>query len=575
MVCPICSEQMVTLLQLNRHLDDVHCEVEEEEKDDVKTWFRKRVLKAKQQFQPVTALNQKLKGLDIFESNAPSTPSPPSNGLAVFSNGGGGGNPTPKAPQQDSRDPDELVTRAHWQRTSANDFCLEPACRRPLGVVNGCVNCRKCGKLFCEEHTMYQIKLSRSAQHEPVRGFWCRVCETCFKSRDGYNDHNAPVRDHAQAFFATRRKTVDRVYLEVTRLEKRLTKLTQLLTNPPEADTSSGSFLWPVGILKNQRRELEQKVVAWEDDAGVTNCPYCNQAFSKLGIRKHHCRLCGKVVCGGSGAGCSNEVGFEVKNVNSTLSEKPTSNTSLDVRICKECRFTVFSKKDFAADVSHLPPEAKAYSSLVQFEQGILAMMPRFQNLTILQNPHITPSQAQASEATRTRKRLLDAFSQYENAAKRILALEAKTQTEKVLRRNVYVKAAGFLQMHMLPLKALPKVMEKRKEAKKGGAAGMIMEVRSGLTSGASSISGVGVNGGAGEGGGGEMEKDAEEKRLQEQLMVLEEQKFLVEGMVGEAKRYRRFEEVGVLERSLRELEEEIERVKGEVQDLVEEGSDF
>src|SRR5699024_679710 len=37
---------------------------------------------------------------------------------------------------------------------------------------------------------MYQMKLSRSAQHEPVRGLWSRVCETCYKSREGYNDHN-------------------------------------------------------------------------------------------------------------------------------------------------------------------------------------------------------------------------------------------------------------------------------------------------------------------------------------------------------------------------------------------------
>ena len=37
---------------------------------------------------------------------------------------------------------------------------------------------------------MYQMKLSRSAQHEPVRGIWCRVCETCYKSREGYNDRN-------------------------------------------------------------------------------------------------------------------------------------------------------------------------------------------------------------------------------------------------------------------------------------------------------------------------------------------------------------------------------------------------
>ena len=55
-------------------------------------------------------------------------------------------------------------------------------------------------------------------------------------------------------------------------------------------------------------------MVAWEDDAGVTNCPYCKQTFSKLGIRKHHCRLCGKVVCGDSRTECSSEVGLEVTN---------------------------------------------------------------------------------------------------------------------------------------------------------------------------------------------------------------------------------------------------------------------
>ena len=72
---------------------------------------------------------------------------------------------------------------------------------------------------------MYQIKLSRSAQHEPVRGYWCRVCETCFKSREGYNDCHGTVRDHTETFKQVRGKKVDRAYLEVSRLEKRLTKV--------------------------------------------------------------------------------------------------------------------------------------------------------------------------------------------------------------------------------------------------------------------------------------------------------------------------------------------------------------
>ena len=142
------------------------------------------MIKAKR-FQPLAVLNQKLKGLDVFESNdPPPAPSPnvqPSSGIAQT--------PT-KRPESPQPNPDDVVTKAHWQRLGGNDICSDPTCGKRLNSTNGKVNCRKCGKLFCDDHTMYQMKLSRSAQHEPVRGIWCRVCETCYKSREGYNDHN-------------------------------------------------------------------------------------------------------------------------------------------------------------------------------------------------------------------------------------------------------------------------------------------------------------------------------------------------------------------------------------------------
>jgi hypothetical protein len=171
-----------------RHLDDEHRNLEDERQVEVKDWFQIQVEKAKK-FQPLAVLNQKLKGLDVFESNSnphmgttPPTRSPAAAATvsAVES---------PKA-----GDPEELVTRAHWQQRSLYDVCFDPTCEKRLTVTNGCVNCRKCGKLFCEDHTMYQMKLSRSAQHEPVRGVWCRVCETCYKSRAGYNDHSGRTR---------------------------------------------------------------------------------------------------------------------------------------------------------------------------------------------------------------------------------------------------------------------------------------------------------------------------------------------------------------------------------------------
>ncbi len=178
LVCPICNEEMMTLLQLNRHLDDDHQNLEEVKQNEAKDWFKMQMVKAKR-FQPLAVLNQKLKGLEVFESNdvlpVPTAPAPAGQLTTVESS---------------RSDPDELVTRQHWQRSGGNDACSEPMCGKRLTAINGSVNCRKCGRLFCEEHTMYQMKLSRSAQHEPVRGYWCRVCETCYKSREGYNDHS-------------------------------------------------------------------------------------------------------------------------------------------------------------------------------------------------------------------------------------------------------------------------------------------------------------------------------------------------------------------------------------------------
>lgn len=159
---------------MHRHLDDAHQNLEDDRQDEVKDWFKAQMDKAKR-FQPLAVLNQKLKGLDVFESNE--NYQPPSGAAS-------------RQAEQRPLDPDEVVTREHWQPRGPYDVCFEPTCGKRLTATNGCVNCRKCGNLFCEEHTMYQMKLSRSAQHEPVRGLWCRVCETCYKSREGYNDHN-------------------------------------------------------------------------------------------------------------------------------------------------------------------------------------------------------------------------------------------------------------------------------------------------------------------------------------------------------------------------------------------------
>ncbi|RBR16553.1 uncharacterized protein FIESC28_06855 [Fusarium coffeatum] len=574
---------LMTLLQLNRHIDDTHQELPEEEQDEVKTWFDKQVLKAKR-FQPLSLINQKLRGLDVFESNESVPVAPPPSTAAG------------KTPLEGPIDPDELITRQHWQRSTSYDLCTDPTCGKSLGPLNGSINCRHCGLLFCEEHTMYQMKLSRSAKHEPVRGYWARVCETCFKSREGYNDHQGVLTDHTNAFVEIRRKKVERQNLEISRLEKRLTKLTKLLANPPEKLTqSNGSLLGPVTSLagqKNPRKLIEQSVVTWEEDATVAKCPFCQQEFGSWTFRRHHCRICGRVVCGDPQTGCSSEVGLNVSSDTNGATrspsgtEKPSSTVNggqvgIDIRMCRDCKHTIFSARDFAASLQHKPADQRAYETLRQFERGIQQLLPSFHRVLLNLQPEKKesgeidlnkppPTHAQIQEAAKIRKRLVDSFAKYGTAAKRLRDLPTESPTQHRLQAAIYTYASGFLHTNMLPLKSLPQMLRSRSSASSSTAVSTQRLLASHHHSGSSlrhsELADTETSSQApSEGSTVVSQLETEEKELRERLVVLEEQKFMVESMIKTAQGSRRFEEVSALSRNVDELDAEIKVLKNKV----------
>jgi rabenosyn-5 len=615
LVCPICNEEMMTLLQLNRHLDDAHKEIERDEQDEVTDWFKQQMIKAKK-FQPLAVLNQKLKGLDVFESNydvsRSNTPVPQHGGGssvagAATHRDGSGSAPPPvvQAPKKETIDPDDVVRKDHWQRRSGNDKCSDPTCGKRLGsTTTGIVNCRCCGKLFCEEHTMYQMKLSRSAQHEPVRGLWLRVCETCYKSREGYGDRHGLERDHTSAFKRMRQERIDKQTMEVSRLEKRLTRLTQLLANPPDEVAQASSKRWSLSWGQNDpRKALEQSVVSWQDDADVARCPYCQQDFSQYTFRRHHCRTCGKVVCGDPATGCSTilplnvasrkppshllsfaHVLIDLADRNSFPTEKHTaqSTVALDIRLCKDCNHTLFSQRDFAESMATpaITTFTRAYSNLLQFERGIRLLLPKFQKLLqALQDPEQPPTSTQIADASRTRKRLMDSFTQYDTAARRIRDMVSPSPTQLKLQKAIYQNASQFLHLHMLPLKTLPKILKHATPQPNGASSSAAQMASSPLANGQpqsqkppgalasihfnhmrhdsssalsmSSVTSSRIS-----------ELEAEEKSLRERLIVLEEQKFMVQEMIADANKRRKFDEVAALAGNVEDLAREIDEVQ-------------
>jgi hypothetical protein len=242
--------------------------------------------------------------------------------------------------------------------------------------------------------------------------------------------------------------------------------------------------------------------------------------------------------------------------------EKSLGQVAVDVRMCKDCQHTIFSKSDFARQLSTRPPDQRAYENLVQFERGIRLLLPKFQKLLqALQDPDKPPTPTQLTDATKVRRRLMDAFTQYDVAARRIRDLPTESPTQERLQKAIYAQATTFLHLHMLPLKSLPKLLQHATPHGKPQAkpsADPLAAIRNDQArpqgSRASSSSSAQVTA-----------LEAEEKELRERMIVLEEQKFFVEGMIADANKRRRFDEVASLAGNVEDLTREIDQLQGQI----------
>jgi len=257
--------------------------------------------------------------------------------------------------------------------------------------------------------------------------------------------------------------------------------------------------------------------------------------------------------------------------VTDSVTEKSGGKVAIDVRMCKDCQRTIFSKADFSRELSTSPPDQRAYQNLLQFEHGIRLLLPRFQRLLLtLQDPDKPPSPAQLADAAKVRKRLTDAFTQYDSASRRIRDMPTESPTQARLQKAVHQQATNFLHVHMLPLKSLPKIMKhatpngkpvpRAANGKPQGALASIKynEVSNGASrpssSRASSTSSAAVTA-----------LEAEEKELRERLIVLEEQKFFVSEMIADANKRRQFDEVAALSGNVEDLSREIDQIQGQL----------
>lgn len=166
----------------------------------------------------------------------------------------------------------------------------------------------------------------------------------------------------------------------------------------------------------------------------------------------------------------------------------------------------------------------------------------------------------------------MDAFAQYDVAARRIRDLPTDSPTQKALQKSIYTQATGFLHLHMLPLKTLPKILKhasphgrpalSRRSSLTDRPNGALASIRYNDLDSASQVSSSSAISAL----------EEEEKELRDQLIVLEEQKFFVGEMLADAARRRKFDEVAALQGNVGDLGREIDVLRGRIEGLDFEG---
>ena len=207
----------------------------------------------------------------------------------------------------------EFINKDHWE-TGNVEICRIEDCDKPLGILNGRQNCYRCGKQVCLDHSKFQLKLAGDAKHDPINGIWARACWKCFTTKEGYRSNHGVVRNRMKDFLQLRNYKVSQTLMESNKIELRLRRLTKQLTSSPFS-----SPILPKKVLKLLGHDSSASVVEWVPDESESKCQRCKSDFTLL-FRKHHCRLCGSIIC----SNCSR---------NLEIFEEIT------VRVCKQCDY--------------------------------------------------------------------------------------------------------------------------------------------------------------------------------------------------------------------------------------------
>lgn len=386
--------------------------------------------------------------------------------------------------------------------------------------------------------------------------------------------------DITKDFLSLRKASLEQLDLQRITIQKRFIKLAKLLGNAyiHNLNHRPTFMLLLAGThadeySKRAILEAEMEIVGeenWQDDKDATCCSLCFSRFTLIN-RKHHCRLCGGVVDDQVAAtpdgrsSCSAQVPVaillqmlpklnylpEIKALWDILCSAESSDQGKSLifsfRCCKTCKNHLIHGVKASADSSH------AESALFANFEEFLILKLMIGDLSAKYSSASKTTSIDDPQLFKIRAKMVDCIKELEkrgaffkNQASHLAKdnVESTNSTHQILTMNMYKSLMMFLLDALQNLKAVNDAGEK---------------VSSGKSSPESSAQAT-----------PEIElpprlNKREIRERREQLMVVNEQKFLVENLIENTRKQRKFDEVATLEESKRDLEEKIKELELEL----------
>lgn len=273
------------------------------------------------------------------------------------------------------------------------------------------------------------------------------------------------THSHTDTFKSIRDARVDRFVVETNKLLIRLDKLIS-----PE-----------VPAEPTKRKAFEKTVVPWVHDADVPMCPTCARTFT-VTRRRHHCRLCGGIVCDR----CSHFMSFSFAkkltdpafnfSKESGFLKRSGSDTSLNsmfsaegeqhIRTCLDCRRLLERRDELVEQRNTKPPIVQLYEKLKLCIEQAEEQLPRF--LPMVESLSIGESTYSLNEANHLRSQLLKLYEYIDILSKKIMVLglndDVPPPTRQLyLQRAIRTFSSNFLKENMSGIQQLPSEEEYNK----------------------------------------------------------------------------------------------------------------